>query len=549
MRPIKKEFRKLKESELEKSIDGYWVGKESKNEPGLITITNQSNPEVMFGYDFASPVTKDKGYFTSDENGNDKVFKSFEDALSYAKKTYSSFNPSPNAILFFKKLVSSLNESIITIQEDQRVGNIILEKGDRIQIIKEDIDSDTMKLKKIALKIKNKEGLDDKDSSFIQKMAKSAGLSVDVYKKGIQSLANSEYADMLGESITTIDESKLKEMNSVDFFKFKDAIIQDIEVHENLSGSSKYPVALDIWTNKGKVTIDASVDADDVNNIRSFLDLRFDYNLNESKKLKEAYQGFKTFKEFLEANFGTKIAKAVEKGNEGDGFDNLPIEEFMEESYHWGQDIAFKSLLVTMGKHPDWSNGVLTFMSPELKSLFQKKIYRMLKDFGMTRMGITIKESLKLKEALDWEDLLKLAKDEKLDPKVVGFLKFIDKNKEKYKADIDNFVAWANDEIDEADIDTLEKMIVKNPPEETGFEGLPSNDWKFYTAKATESVLKEFDNIINVICIESAEPLYKINDRGTAEKPSDENLWNVHINGISISMDSILFNQHFTILN
>jgi hypothetical protein len=92
-----------------------------------------------------------------------------------------------------------------------------------------------------------------------------------------------------------------------------------------------------------------------------------------------------------------------------------------------------------------------------------------------------IKESKKLKESLDWDDIVKLSKEEKLDPKVVGFINFINKNQDKYKADIQNFIFWWNEELEDADLDTIEKLIAKNAPEETGFEGLPSNEWSYYT--------------------------------------------------------------------
>lgn len=90
----------------------------------------------------------------------------------------------------------------------------------------------------------------------------------------------------------------------------------------------------------------------------------------------------------------------------------------------------------------------------------------------------------KLKESLDWDDIVDLARREKLNPKIIGFVNFIDKNKDKYKKDIKNFVDWWNEELDDADLDTIEKLIAKNPPEETGFEKLPAEDWKFYTKYA-----------------------------------------------------------------
>lgn len=89
-----------------------------------------------------------------------------------------------------------------------------------------------------------------------------------------------------------------------------------------------------------------------------------------------------------------------------------------------------------------------------------------------------------LNESYDWEDIVDIAKKEKLNPKVIGFVNFIDKNKDKYKKDIKNFVDWWNESLSDADINTIEKLIVKNDPEETGFDNLPKEDWKFYTKYA-----------------------------------------------------------------
>lgn len=85
-----------------------------------------------------------------------------------------------------------------------------------------------------------------------------------------------------------------------------------------------------------------------------------------------------------------------------------------------------------------------------------------------------------LKESYDWDDIVDTANKEGLNPKVKGIINFIDKNRDKYKSDIKNFVDWWNDELDDADLDVIETLIKQNPPSETGFDNLPSDDWKYY---------------------------------------------------------------------
>ena len=89
-------------------------------------------------------------------------------------------------------------------------------------------------------------------------------------------------------------------------------------------------------------------------------------------------------------------------------------------------------------------------------------------------------DKIRMVETYTWEDIVDLAKKNHMAKEVVGFINFINKNQEKYKDDIQSFVDWWNDEASMLNIDDLEDTIKNNPPEDTGFENLPSNDWSYF---------------------------------------------------------------------
>jgi hypothetical protein len=83
----------------------------------------------------------------------------------------------------------------------------------------------------------------------------------------------------------------------------------------------------------------------------------------------------------------------------------------------------------------------------------------------------------KLKESYDFDDVVEMVKNEPVSSKFKGLIRYVDKNREKMRDDIKDFMSWANDlEFDTEAIDTIVK---KHAPQDT-FESLPTNNWADY---------------------------------------------------------------------
>jgi hypothetical protein len=86
-----------------------------------------------------------------------------------------------------------------------------------------------------------------------------------------------------------------------------------------------------------------------------------------------------------------------------------------------------------------------------------------------------------LTEQLTWDDVVEIINSENLSKETVGLVNFIDKNRNKYIDQINDFVDWFGDISD--DIDNMDRIIKKNDPSET-FDKVPSENWSYYKAYA-----------------------------------------------------------------
>ncbi len=85
-----------------------------------------------------------------------------------------------------------------------------------------------------------------------------------------------------------------------------------------------------------------------------------------------------------------------------------------------------------------------------------------------------------LTESYDWDDIVSIVNNENFSKETKGIVNFINKNRDTYKDEIKDFIAWFNEGSDYPDWnETMDKLIKKNVPSETGFS-LPNEKWDYY---------------------------------------------------------------------